>query len=79
MTPEVGDLIFQLRDMIVAAREAGLPCGIRTNEIRDFVRKNAHVGDFKSLAVTLIMLAEAGIGSDHDPLEEDPAEAWKNG
>ncbi len=35
---------------------------VRTEEIREFIRDNAHVGDFRSLAATLILLAEADVG-----------------
>lgn len=67
---QVAELVTKLGEMIRARRALGLD--IRTDEIRNFIRKNAHVGDFKSLAVTMITLAEAGVG------EEDEGEEWKN-
>lgn len=34
---------------------------VRTPEVRYFIRKHRHVGDFKSLAITLILLAEGDV------------------
>jgi hypothetical protein len=52
----VRELLAELGTMI--AKDPKYP---RTNEVRDFVRKHSDVGDFKDLAITLILLAESGV------------------
>jgi hypothetical protein len=56
-TPKaIGELVAELTSMIAARMKVS--DDIRTDEIRNFIRENAHVGDFKSLAITLMLLGE---------------------
>lgn len=50
------ELLAELTSMIAAQLKKSP--NVRTDEIRDFIRAHMHLGDFKSLAVTMIMLAE---------------------
>jgi hypothetical protein len=61
-------LLGDLRDRIrLAIAERGTP---RTEEVRRFIREHAGVPEFKNLAITMLLLAEA--------LHEDSkGEEWK--
>jgi len=65
---EVRELIAQLTALI-----AKNPSNPKTKEVRDFINKHGEVGNFKELAITLLLLAEEEketISSETTPLFE---------
>ena len=50
------ELLAEFTHMIAERMEVGED--IRTDEIRNFIRNHAHLGEFKSLCFTMMLLGE---------------------